>query len=321
MKKLKKLAKKEKKRRREMRDKLEEELGEDAPARKEPKTIETMREKDETTIKNNDEDLIEDVLNDEFASYFSSNIPPKILITTNLHSTTVAKYFIKDLLKIIPNSQYCPRKKLPLKKIVEFSKTRGFTDIIVINEDQKILNSLLLCHLPKGPTAMFKLSSVKLNKEIKNHARFGDYYPELILNNFDTRLGHTIGRMLSALFPQKPEFTGRQVVTFHNQRDFIFVRHHRYIFDDSKTARLQEIGPQFTLKLRYIQHGTFDSLAEYEWLPKVYSLSVCSANLLTSLIRKKQKLEKGDLIYKTINSISCNLRLKSSRSQFNYILT
>lgn len=32
--------------------------------------------------------------------------------------------------------------------------------------------------------------------------------------------------------PQDPTFRGRRVVTFHNQRDFIFFRHHRYIFEE-----------------------------------------------------------------------------------------
>ena len=66
---------------------------------------------------------------------------------------------------------------------------------------------------------------------------------------------------------------GRQVVTFHNQRDFIFVRHHRYIYkrdDKSKVkATLQELGPRFTLKLKYIQQGAFDAeFGEYEWISK-----------------------------------------------------
>ena len=70
--------------------------------------------------------------------------------------------------------------------------------------------------------------------------------------------------------PQDPEFTGRKVVTFHCQRDYVFVRQHRYIFPEEKkgtAARLQEIGPRFTLKLRSMQSGTFDSSrAEYEWI-------------------------------------------------------
>lgn len=55
-----------------------------------------------------------------------------------------------------------------------------------------------------------------------------EHYPEVILNNFTTRLGHSIGRLFAALFPQDPQFVGRQVATFHNQRDFIFFRFHRY---------------------------------------------------------------------------------------------
>lgn len=36
------------------------------------------------------------------------------------------------------------------------------------------------------------------------------------------------------LVTQEPEFQGRQVVTFHNQRDYIFVRFHRYMFAEGK---------------------------------------------------------------------------------------
>jgi ribosome production factor 1 len=35
--------------------------------------------------------------------------------------------------------------------------------------------------------------------------------------------------MVAALFPLDPQFRGRRVVTVHNQRDFMFVRHHRCI--------------------------------------------------------------------------------------------
>jgi ribosome production factor 1 len=101
-----------------------------------------------------------------------------------------------------------------------------------------------------------------------------DHFPELILNNFNTKVGRRIGRFFASLFPQRPEFKGRQVVTFHNQRDFLFFRRHRYIFKENDTrdkvnVNLQEIGPRFTLKLEKIQHGTFDNkFGEMEWLGK-----------------------------------------------------
>ncbi|EOD05315.1 hypothetical protein EMIHUDRAFT_71798, partial [Emiliania huxleyi CCMP1516] len=76
------------------------------------------------------------------------------------------------------------------------------------------------------------------------------------------------------LFPHDPQFRGRQVVTMHNQRDFVFFRHHRYIFEQKEergqvSARLQELGPRFTLRLKSLQLGTFDTQhGEYEWKHK-----------------------------------------------------
>lgn len=164
-----------------------------------------------------------------------------------------------------------------------------------------------------GPTAFFKVSHVVTSQNIPNHGASTSHTPELNLHGFATRLGHRVGRLLASLFPiQSPDFMGRQVVTFHNQRDYIFVRHHRYKFQekqsqqdassgskssskstsksgpppplDTTTAptalsgaaadmairtRLQELGPRFTLKLRWLQQGTFDTVAgEYEFLHK-----------------------------------------------------
>jgi ribosome production factor 1 len=127
-----------------------------------------------------------------------------------------------------------------------------------------------MVHLPNGPTAYFKLSSIKLSKEINGHGKVTAHKPELIMNNFQTRLGHTVGRFLASLFPQVPDFQGRQVATFHNQRDFIFFRRHRYIFRDGKRCDLQELGPRFTLKLKWLQKGTFDTKqGDFEWVYKV----------------------------------------------------
>ena len=93
------------------------------------------------------------------------------------------------------------------------------------------------------------------------------YRPEVILNNFTTRLGHSIARMLASLFHYEPEFRGKRAVTFHNQRDYIFFRHHRYEFKNAEKVKLRELGPRFTLRLRALQKGTFDSkTGEYEWI-------------------------------------------------------
>ncbi|KAF6018680.1 RPF1 [Bugula neritina] len=109
--------------------------------------------------------------------------------------------------------------------------------------------------------------------EIKKAGETTSHLPEVILNNFNTRLRLTVGRMFASLFPHDPQFNGRRVITFHYQRDFIFFRHHRYQFRNEKKCGLHELGPRFTLKLRSIQKGTFDSkFGEYEWMHKRHEM-------------------------------------------------
>ena len=170
---------------------------------------------------------------------------------------------------------------------------------MVLGENAKHCNGMTISHLGSGdglvgPTAFFKVSNVVTSQNIPNHGASTSHIPELNLHGFGTRLGHRVARLLGSLFPHNAEFQGRQVATFHNQRDYIFVRHHRYIFEEKKQkpvkkekeeekdqpekplevkdkvkARLQELGPRFTLKLRWVQEGTFDTqFGEYEWIHK-----------------------------------------------------
>ncbi|KAL0272830.1 UNVERIFIED_CONTAM: hypothetical protein PYX00_005658 [Menopon gallinae] len=237
-----------------------------------PKTIESMRIKDETMITDlESEENIEvknDIDNDEFSNYFEKAYIPKILITTSDNAQSKTRKFCKELTRIIPNSIAKCRSRMDVKPMVKEAINRGFSDVIIINENQKMPNGLLLIHLPNGPTANFRLSNVRLTSEMKKtHKEFNKHRPEVILNNFSTRLGYTISRMLAALFHYEPEFRGRRCVTFHNQRDYIFFRHHRYMFTKDAKPRLMELGPRFTLKLRSLQLGTFDTkTGEYEWI-------------------------------------------------------
>ena len=271
--KLKKQKKKEKKARQEERKKEREELGDEAPPKLVPKTIDSMREYDETTVggeegTNVDEEVEEDITNDEFATYFSKSYVPKVLITCsdNPHSRTIA--FIKELSRIIPNSEPKWRNKSSIKKMVKDAVKLEFTDIIIINEDNRHPNGMVVTHLPEGPTAHFKLTNVKVTKDLrKDWKKITEHRPEVILNNFTTRLGHGIARMLASLFHYEPQFRGQRVATFHNQRDYIFFRHHKYEFKSTEKVRLREMGPRFTLKLRSYQKGTFDSkFGDYEWI-------------------------------------------------------
>ncbi|XP_022097160.1 ribosome production factor 1-like [Acanthaster planci] len=247
--------------------------GSKAPPKKAPKTIENMRVYDETMVDPEDEEVAHDEEHDEMAPYFNRQTLPKVLITASDISRFKCKVLCRQLQSCIPNSEIYPRRLSALKKVIPQAVERGFTDLIVINGNKKLPDAMLVCHLPNGPTAHFKLSNVKLRKEIKKCGETTDHQPELILNNFNTRLGHSVGRLLAALFPHDPDFVGRRVITFHNQRDFIFFRHHRYIFRNAKKVGLQELGPRFTLKLRSLQKGTFDTkFGEYEWVHKRHEM-------------------------------------------------
>ncbi|KAI8866166.1 Brix-domain-containing protein [Ramicandelaber brevisporus] len=242
-----------------------------------PATLENTREYDATVVGvdedgdgqggGEDAEVVADEAEDELASYFVDGVAPKVVVTTSPKAHAESVKFAMELSDMIPTADYVRRgNQNDLKKIVQYCINREYTDLMVIKEDHGEPTALTLIHLPNGPTAHFRLTSVVRGKEIEGHARATEHNPELILNGFSTRLGRTVARMFAALFPQVPEFQGRQSATFHNQRDFIFFRRHRYVFKNGKKVDLQEIGPRFTLKLKWLQRGTFDPKnGEYEW--------------------------------------------------------
>eukprot|EP00026_Physarum_polycephalum_P011316 Phypoly_transcript_11530.p1 GENE.Phypoly_transcript_11530~~Phypoly_transcript_11530.p1 ORF type:complete len:337 (+),score=60.92 Phypoly_transcript_11530:146-1156(+) len=249
--------------------KIEREALGDAAPKPFIKSIDKMREPEPSIVDPNDEEVAEDEANDEFSKYFNG-LPPKVAITTRENSTNSSKEFVCHMQDLIPGLTYYRRRDFPLKKIIKFLKNKEYTDLIVVGENRKRVDGLMIIHLPDGPTATFKLSSLKYPEQIPDRGIITSHHPELILNNFTTRMGHGVARMFASLFPQVPEFTGRRIITFHNQRDFIFVRQHRYIFEPDKEnklkPRIQELGPRMTLKLWRLQHGTFDTMeGEFEW--------------------------------------------------------
>jgi len=279
------------------RSKEAAELGDDIPVQKKiPKTLDNTRDFEVTTVRPDDEEVLGDESCDEFVDYFSDTVRPKIIVTTRPRPSSNLFHFISDLMRFFPRLFYYPRKSFSVKEIIDFArkKDKGFTHLMVLSEKSKVCNGMIISHIREtdavggnqaGPTAFFKISNVIPSTDVPNHGTSTTHVPELVLNGFTTRLGHRCGRFLGSLFPHNAQFQGRQVATFHNQRDYIFVRHHRYIFAEGEEelvcdkekakkrkktkARLQELGPRFTMKLRWIQNGTFDTqFGEYEWIHK-----------------------------------------------------
>lgn len=237
-------------------------------------------------------DLTPEALSAKFPTLFTTDLPPvpKVLVTTSINSNLHNEAQL--LTTLFPNSVYIPRSahryghKFSVREISSFASNRNFTAVVVLNEDQKKPNGLTMVHLPHGPTFHFSISNWVEGKRLPGHGNPTNHYPELILNNFRTPLGLLTAHLFRTMFPPQPEIEGRQVVTLHNQRDYIFVRRHRYVFREKRTteknvvgpdgkevkgvegirAGLQELGPRFTLKLRRIDKGIQRSSGqEWEW--------------------------------------------------------
>lgn len=192
--------------------------------------------------------LAPEALAAKFPTLFTEGPPPtpKILITTGLNSTLHVQ--AETLTDVFPNSVYIRRNahryshKFSIREISKFASNRNFTAVVVLNEDQKRPSGLTIVHLPVGPTFHFSISNWIDGKRLPGHGRATDHWPELILNNFRTPLGLLTAHLFRTLFPPQPEFEGRQVVTLHNQRDYIFVRRHRYVFREKRETEKAVVG-------------------------------------------------------------------------------
>ncbi|KAK9423082.1 putative Brix domain-containing protein [Seiridium unicorne] len=244
-------------------------------------------------------DVTPQSLIDKFPTLFESPPEPKVLVTMNLNGTIHKE--AQEVANLFPNSTFIPRSshkyghKYSVREISKFASNRGYTTVIVVREDLKRISGLDIIRLPSGPTFSFSISSWIDIKKLPGHGNPTVHYPELLLNNFNTPLGFLSATLFKTLFPSNPELSGRQVCTFHNQRDYIFVRRHRYIFRDKKPteksvvgadgrelkgvkdirAPIQELGPRFTLKLRKVYKGIGragsegDDAVQWEWKAKM----------------------------------------------------
>uniref|UniRef100_A0A914HZP7 Brix domain-containing protein n=1 Tax=Globodera rostochiensis TaxID=31243 RepID=A0A914HZP7_GLORO len=271
---------KAKRERREERNRIRKEKGEDAVPKQAPRTIENTQEPDDTYVRSDDEEVLNDLENDPMVNYFQESANPKVLITTSPRAKLKTFKLCFELKKVIPNAEIVTRKNVAIKRVVRQAIEHGFTDLVVVHEDRKRPNGIVLCHLPDGPTAFFKINSLQYSKQIKDVGESTDHYPELILTNFTTRLAKTISRM--------------RVVTFHNQRDYVFFRHHRYEFKkEGQKAALHELGPRMTLRLKWLQKGTFDTRGgEYEFYLKRHDMEKSRRRFLLSSGKPKCESDK-----------------------------
>merc|ERR1712048_375353 len=86
---------------------------------------------------------------DEFADYYDKKCIPKVLCTTRPNPSGKLFHFLQDLMDLIPQLYYYPRKGYSIKHIIEASlkSSKKFTHIIILSEKSKLCNSMLISHL------------------------------------------------------------------------------------------------------------------------------------------------------------------------------
>lgn len=65
-------------------------MGQEPPPKKIPKTLESLREPDETVVDEADEETAFDLQNDVFSTYFNKSYVPKVLITSSANPSLVS---------------------------------------------------------------------------------------------------------------------------------------------------------------------------------------------------------------------------------------
>ena len=196
---------------------------------------------------------------------------PKIVITTSRDPSSRLKMFVKELRLIFPNAQRMNRGNYEMKQLMNACKANDVTDFIIVHEHRGIPDSLVICHLPYGPTAYFTMSGVVMRHDIPDIGTMSEQYPHLIFHNFKTKLAKRTMDILKYLFPV-PKEDSKRVITFANHDDYICFRHHTFKKVDGRDIEMTEVGPRFQLKLYEIKLGTLDTVgaADTEWALRPY---------------------------------------------------
>lgn len=221
-------------------------------------------------------------IDDEYAN--NKYRQPKVLITTSRDASNRLQQFMKEFRMLVPNSTKLNRGNLVIKELVQIGREKEYTDIILLHENRGQPDGIILTHLPYGPTTYFGLFNVVLRHDIKKETldNMSEAYPNIILDNFNSRIGARISEILKNLFPV-PKLDSSRVITFVNNEDFISFRHHTFNNKKGKNnvlknndcrpedIVLKEHGPRFDLRPYQISLGTIDMPESMkEWVLRPY---------------------------------------------------
>ncbi|KAK1760584.1 anticodon-binding protein [Echria macrotheca] len=210
-------------------------------------------------------------VDDEY-SELSGVVDPRVLVTTSRDPSSRLMSFSKEIRLLFPTGIRLNRGNLVLPELVRSALGERLSDIILLHEHRGTPTAITIGHLPHGPTLMASLHNVVLRADIPRSVKgtVSESYPHLIFENFTTKLGLRVVKILKHLFPPRDATAkkneGNRVITFVNQDDCIEVRHHVYVRTGYDSVELSEVGPRFTMRPFSITMGTLDQKdPDVEW--------------------------------------------------------
>ncbi|KAL5966321.1 U3 small nucleolar ribonucleoprotein IMP4, partial [Taenia solium] len=200
---------------------------------------------------------------------------PRVVVTTSRSPSSKLQEFSKELRHLIPNATKINRGNYLTKDLMDACMARQITDVIVINETRGVPDTLIVSHLPFGPTAKFTLFNVLMRHDFEEKGRGSgakcpQAYPQHLFHGLNTKLGRRVRCILKHLFPV-PKEEAKRVVVWYEDEDIIRFRHHTYKYIN-KELEIEEHGPRFDMRLYKICRGPLheEDTAEVEWVFRPY---------------------------------------------------
>ncbi|KAI5181760.1 U3 small nucleolar ribonucleoprotein IMP4 [Nematocida sp. AWRm80] len=232
-----------------------------------PKEIRYEIEENRLTTDEAIEEAIYGYCPDEKEDEFTSTTIPRPVITTSRDPSNSLVRFTKALKYILPNAEKINRGKQMIKDLVKMAIKNEYTDLIMLNEHKGVPASMIITHLPHGPTTYFSLHHVNM----EGLEPISTSIPAVVFDNLTTPLGQRLKRILSSLFPPlAPREKPKRVVSFINREDSILFMQHKTEFTNGIPA-LTPLTPSFSMRLYEIRAGTLDmTYAEKEFVFRPY---------------------------------------------------
>jgi U3 small nucleolar ribonucleoprotein protein IMP4 len=202
----------------------------------------------------------------------------KIIITTSRNPSSSLLRFTKELKKIFPLSLRVNRGNKFLKSLISFCLTENATDLLLVYENRGNPSSLIISHLPSGPTVFFRLSNIIVNKFGKKE-HIPRNFPLIVIENLNSPLGKRLSSIIRNLFPT-PYTNSKNVVIFSGKDNVVTCKN--YWFERKGNLKsdilIHQFSPSFDMFPFKISLGIlFEKKTEVEW----------STNPFTNTFKKK----------------------------------